>query len=176
MDLIDAHLPAPAIALIGLPGSGKSTVGPRLAERLGVPHRDVDQLLEQQQGRSITEIFATDGEAHFRELERDLTLELLAAPGVLSLGGGAPMTPAIAAALTAHQVVWLQVDPGTATSRIGSGHGRPLLAGEDPRARLERLLAERGPTYAGLATITVDTNRSSSQQVVDAVVAHLTDL
>ena len=171
--LIDQHLPSPALALIGLPGSGKSTVGPQLAARLRVPHRDVDQVLEQRQGRSITEIFATDGEARFRELERDLTLELLAAPGVVSLGGGAPMTPAIAAALAGHPVVWLQVDPEVATSRIGTDQGRPLLAGENPRARLERLLAERGPTYAGLATITVDTNQTPGQQVADVILAHL---
>ncbi|MDO5068161.1 MAG: type I 3-dehydroquinate dehydratase [Propionibacteriaceae bacterium] len=172
--LIDEHLPAPAVALIGLPGSGKSTVGPRLASRLGVPHRDVDQILEQRQGRSIPEIFATCGESHFRELERDLTLELLTLPGVLSLGGGAPMTPAIRAALARHPVVWLRVDPRVAARRVGSGGGRPLLAGEDALTRLVRLLTERGPTYAELATVGIDTSGSDVNAVVEAVAARLT--
>ena len=93
-----------AIALIGLSGSGKSTVGPLLAERLGLPHLDVDLVLEQREGRTIREIFDTDGEPYFRALEREITIELLAAPGVLSLGGGAPMTRAIADALEGHPV------------------------------------------------------------------------
>lgn len=169
LDLIAAQLPAPAVALIGLPGAGKSTVGPRLARRLGVPHLDVDHVLEQRHGRSIAEIFASDGEAHFRELERDLTLELLASPGVLSLGGGAPMTPAIAQALTGHPVVWLQVTPEQAARRIGRGRSRPLLAGEAPLDRLRRLLEERGPTYAGLATITVDTSHTDTAEVVELI-------
>ena len=75
-----------AIALIGLSGSGKSTVGLFLAERLGLPHLDVDLVLEQREGRTIREIFDTDGEPYFRALEREITIELLDAPGVLSLG------------------------------------------------------------------------------------------
>lgn len=173
LDVIAAHLPTPAVALIGLPGSGKSTVGPRLARRLGVPHLDVDHVLEQRQGRSIAEIFASDGEAHFREIERDLTLELLASPGVLSLGGGAPMTPAIAQALAGHPVVWLQVTPEQAARRVGRGRSRPLLAGEAPLDRLRRLLEERGPTYDHLATITVDTSNATTAEVVETIRARL---
>ena len=106
-----------AIALIGLSGSGKSTVGPLLAQRLGLPHHDVDRDLERQHGCTIREIFAAHGEPHFRALERDLTLGLLEGPGVLSLGGGAPMTPEVARALAGHPVVWLRVEPESAAER-----------------------------------------------------------
>ncbi|MDO5286531.1 MAG: shikimate kinase [Actinomycetia bacterium] len=162
-----------AIALIGLSGAGKSTVGPLLAQRLGLPHHDVDLVLEQRQGRTIREIFDTDGEPHFRALERDLTIELLAQPGVLSLGGGAPMTRAVADALEGHPVVWLRVEPESSARRIGRDAGRPLLAGSDTIVRLRRMLSERAPTYARLASLAVDTDDASVDAVVDAVAAHV---
>lgn len=162
-----------AIALIGLSGSGKSTVGPLLAERLGLPHLDVDLVLEQREGRTIREIFDTDGEPYFRALEREITIELLAAPGVLSLGGGAPMTRAIADALDGHPVVWLRVEPESSAQRIGRDEGRPLLAGQDAVVRLRKMLSERAPTYARLASLAVDTDHASVDSVVDAVAAHV---
>lgn len=162
-----------AIALIGLPGSGKSTVGPLLAERLGLSHLDVDLVLEQREGRTIREIFDTDGEPYFRDLEREITIELLAAPGVLILGGGAPMARAIADALDSHPVVWLRVEPESSARRIGRDEGRPLLAGQDAVVRLRKMLSERAPTYARLASLTVDTDRASVDSVVDAIVAHV---
>ena len=152
-----------AIALIGLSGSGKSTVGPLLAERLGLPHLDVDLVLEQREGRTIREIFDTDGEPYFRALEREITIELLAAPGVLSLGGGAPMTRAIADALDGHPVVWLRVEPESSARRNG----------QDAVVRLRKMLSERAPTYARLASLAVDTDRASVDSVVDAIAAHV---
>ncbi|MFZ2428555.1 MAG: shikimate kinase, partial [Propioniciclava sp.] len=96
------------MALIGAPGSGKSTLGPLLAERLGGPFVDVDTVIEQRQGRAIRDIFADDGEDAFRAIEAAVTVELLAQPGVVSLGGGAPLTPRIATALGDVATVWLQ--------------------------------------------------------------------
>lgn len=162
-----------AIALIGLSGSGKSTVGPLLARRLGLPYHDVDLDLERREGRTIRDIFDQDGEAHFRTLERDLTIELLRGDGVLSLGGGAPMTPAIARALAGHPVVWLRVDPQSAARRIGQDEGRPLLAGQDTAARLRRMLAERGSTYAELASLTLDTDCVDVDSVMEAIAEHV---
>lgn len=156
------------IALIGAPGSGKSTVGARLAERLGVGFVDVDAAIEARDGRLIREIFAEDGEPAFRALELDATLALLAAGGVVSLGGGAPMTPAIAEALASPDIatVWLQVDARNAAQRIGLDEGRPLLAGGGIRGTLIKLLNQRSPVYAATARHHVDTSGRDPDEVV----------
>lgn len=161
------------IALIGAPGSGKSTVGPRLAERLGVPFTDVDALIERRDGRLIREIFAEDGEPAFRAIERDTTIELLGGDGVVSLGGGAPLTPEVADALGDVTTVWLQVDAHNAARRIGLDEGRPLLAGGGIRATLIKLLNARTPVYRACATHTVDTSGREPDAVVDEVLALL---
>lgn len=162
-----------ALALIGAPGSGKSTVGPLLAARLGVPFVDVDAVIESRQGREIRDIFADDGEPAFRILERDVTLELLAGDGVVSLGGGAPLTPEISDALAAVPTVWLQVDARNAVRRIGLDEGRPLLAGGGVRATLIKLLNARTPVYRRLADIEIDTNGREPDALADAVLAAL---
>ena len=154
------------IVLVGAPGSGKSTVGTLLAERLGAPFADVDAVIEQRTGRSIAEIFADDGEPAFRALEEQVTAELLAAPGVLSLGGGAVLSPATRAALRGHRVVWLQVSAATAVQRVGLNEARPLLLG-NVRGRLMKLLAERTPLYAEVATERVETDSLPPEQVVE---------
>ncbi len=163
------------IALIGAPGSGKSTVGALLADRLGVGFVDVDAAIEARDGRLIREIFAEDGEPAFRELERAASLELLAGGGVVSLGGGAPMTPAIAEALggSGVETVWLQVDARNAAQRIGLDEGRPLLAGGGIRATLIKLLNQRTPVYAATARHHVDTSGREPEAIVDAIVATL---
>lgn len=163
------------IALIGAPGSGKSTIGALLAERLGLTFVDVDAAIEARDGRLIREIFAEDGEPTFRALELDATLALLEQGGVVSLGGGAPLTPAIAEALGADDVdsVWLQVDARHATQRIGLDTGRPLLAGGGLRATLIKLLNQRTPVYAATARHHVDTSGREPEQIVDDIVAAL---
>ncbi len=161
------------IALIGAPGSGKSTVGSLLAERLGVPFVDVDAVIEGRDGRLIREIFADDGEPAFRALERDATVELLAGGGVVSLGGGAPMTPEIAEALSGVRTIWLQVDARNAAQRIGLDAGRPLLAGGGVRATLIRLMNERAPVYAACAHHTLDTSGREPAELVDEVLSLL---
>lgn len=158
------------IVLVGAPGSGKSTVGQLLAERLGLPFVDVDALIEQRTGRSITEIFADDGEPAFRTLEEATTLELLDEGGVLSLGGGAVLSPTVRTALQGHRVVWLQVAAATAVQRVGLNEARPLLLG-NVRGRLIKLLAERTPLYAEVATEQVPTDELSPDAVVDLLTA-----
>ncbi len=154
------------VVLVGAPGSGKSTTGALLAERLGVPFTDVDTEIEQRAGRSIGAIFADDGEPAFRALEEQVTAELLGRPGVLSLGGGAVLSAATRAALRGHRVVWLQVSAATAVSRVGLNEARPLLLG-NVRGQLIKLLAARTPLYAEVATERVETDTRSPDEVVD---------
>jgi shikimate kinase len=164
---------AAPVVLVGAPGSGKSTVGPLLADRLGVPFVDVDAVIEQRAGRSIAAIFADDGEPAFRALEEATTAELLAGSGVLSLGGGAVLSTATRAALRGHRVVWLQVSASTAVSRVGLNEARPLLLG-NVRGRLIKLLAERTPLYAEVATEQVETDVLSPDAVVELLVGRTT--
>ena len=166
---------ASTIALIGAPGAGKTTVGRQLAARLDLPFVDVDARIEAEQGRLIREIFADRGEAHFRELERDTSLDALSSPGVVSLGGGAVMTPAIAEALREVTVVWLSVSVTQASRRVGLNQARPLLLG-NMRATLIKLLAERTPVYQNLATITVDTDRTGVRAIVDQIISELKEV
>ena len=159
-----------AAVLVGAPGSGKSTVGALLASRLGLPFVDVDAIIEQRTGRSITEIFADDGEVAFRKLEEETTLELLGEAAVLSLGGGAVLSAAIRAALRGHRVIWLQVAAATAVQRVGLNEARPLLLG-NVRGRLIKLLAERTPLYAEVATEQVETDGLTPDAIVDLLTA-----
>lgn len=160
------------VALIGAPASGKSTVGKLLAQRLGVEFIDVDAVIERREGRRIRDIFVTDGEPAFRALERAVTLELLGAPGVISLGGGAPMTPCIAEALAALDTVWLQVDLASVINRVGIDSGRPLLHGE-VEATLTQLLAQRTPVYRAAARHTVDTSGREPSEVAAEILGML---
>lgn len=108
-----------AIVLVGMPASGKSTIGAQLAAELGWPFVDVDAMIEAESGRLIREIFADEGEARFRELEVDATLRALSRSAVVALGGGAVTSPVIRSALGGHEVVWLDVSVPVATRRAG---------------------------------------------------------
>jgi shikimate kinase len=161
------------VVLVGAPGSGKSTIGAMLAERLGVTFRDVDTVIVERAGKSITEIFADDGEAVFRALEEQITAELLPLPGVLSLGGGAILSPVTRAALRGHHVVWLKVGLAQSVKRVGLDTARPLLLG-NVRGRLLKLLNERTPLYAEVATEVVDTDHSNPTEIVEMIMtAHV---
>lgn len=162
------------LVLVGAPGSGKSTVGALLAERLGVSFTDVDAVICARAGKSVAEIFADEGEAAFRELEEAVTAELLDRPGVLALGGGAILSPRTRAALSGHRVVWLRVSVPHAVGRIGLDEARPLLLG-NVRGRLVRLLAERAPLYGEVATFAVETDSRAPVEVVDQVLASVGD-
>ncbi|MDR2895165.1 MAG: 3-dehydroquinate synthase [Propionibacteriaceae bacterium] len=159
------------IVLIGLPGSGKSTVGAELAVRLGVDLLDSDQLVEKTAGRSIAEMFAGDGEAYFRQLETQVILENLDNVDLLALGGGAVMTPAIAAALAGHQVIWLDAPWAALVERLAADSSRPLLA-TDLAATLEQLAAQRRSTYHRLADLQIPADQTVTA-VVDRIIAWL---
>jgi shikimate kinase len=161
------------IVLVGAPGSGKSTVGALLAERLGMPFRDADAVIVERAGKSIAEIFTDDGEAAFRAMEEQITAELLALPGVLALGGGAVLSAATRAALRGHRVVWLRVGLTQSVKRVGLDTARPLLLG-NVRGQLLKLLNERAPLYAEVATDVVDTDDRSPAEAVEMIMnAHV---
>ena len=160
---------SPRVVLVGPPGAGKSTVGKRVAKRLGVGFRDTDADIVAGAGKPIAEIFIDDGEEHFRSLEQQAVATALSEhDGVLSLGGGAVLDPATRALLRQHTVALLDVDLGHATQRVGLSRDRPVLA-LNPRAQLKLLLEQRMPLYREVATFSVDTSSRSLPQVVDAV-------
>jgi shikimate kinase len=156
------------IVIVGAPGSGKSTVGVMLAEQLGVAFRDVDAVIVERAGKPIAEIFTDDGEAAFRTLEEQVTAELLELPGVLSLGGGAVLSPATRAALRGKRVVWLRIGLSQSVKRVGLDTARPLLLG-NVRGQLLKLLNERAALYAEVATEVVDTDDKTPAQVVEMI-------
>jgi len=166
----------PRAVLVGLPGAGKSSVGARLAARLTVPFADSDRLISERAGRSIAEIFATDGEPEFRRLEAAVVLEALAGfGGVLALGGGAVTTEQVRVRLVEAgvPVVLLTAAPPELLRRLGrSPNPRPLLAG-DPAGRLATLTAERAELYAQVCTFTVDTAGRSVNAVTELILREL---
>ncbi|MDQ5974850.1 MAG: shikimate kinase [Actinomycetota bacterium] len=160
---------APLLVLIGSPGAGKSSVGRRVAERLGVRFVDTDHVIEDAAGTSISDIFVTEGEEHFRRLEAQAVAETLASSdGVVALGGGAVMRPETQELLAGQTVVWLKVAVPDAASRVGLNTARPLLLG-NVRGTLSALLDERNPVYASLATLVVDTSGRTLREVTEAV-------
>jgi len=159
----------PRVVLVGPPGSGKTTTGAALAERLGVPLHDTDAAVEAAQGRSISDIFVVDGEAAFRDLERaEVSRALSEEPGVVALGGGAPVDPLTEPLLSEHTVVFLDVGIADAAKRIGFDRSRPLLA-VNPRASWVRLMNDRRPVYERVATYVVDTAGRSAEEVADVI-------
>jgi len=163
----------PVVVLIGSPGAGKSTVGRRVAQRLGVEFADSDALIEQEAGMSVADLFVTEGEGAFRQREVDtIAAALRDHTGVLSLGGGSVMRAETRELLVGRRIVWLKVSLSDAAARVGLNTARPLLLG-NVRATLGALLAERSPVYEDVATDVVDTSGSSLREVVDAVVAVL---
>jgi shikimate kinase len=168
----------PRVLLIGLPGTGKSSVGRRVAERLGVEFADSDSMIEVRAGRSIPRIFAEDGEAAFRQLEASVVADALTNfSGVLALGGGAVLTESTKQAIAASgiPVVLLHTQLATLANRVGTGSGRPLLA-DDPGHRLAELAAVREPVYRSLAALVVDTERRSTGRVAEVIFRLLDDL
>lgn len=165
---------APKAVLVGLPGSGKSTIGRRLAKALGVGLLDTDVAIEQRTGRSIADIFATDGEQEFRRIEEDVVCAALADhDGVLSLGGGAVTSPGVRAALAGHTVVYLEISAAEGVRRTGGNTVRPLLAGPDRAEKYRALMAKRAPLYRRVATMRVDTNRRNPGAVVRHILSRL---
>lgn len=163
----------PHLVLVGMMGAGKTSVGKRLARRLGWRHVDADKRIERSSGRTIPEIFATDGEAGFRTIEHDVLESLLRLPGrtVVSTGGGAVLSADNRALMRERgTVVWLRARPETLLARVGKGNGRPLLA-DDPAAAVHRIAAERRDAYESAAHVVVDVDGCTADQVADAVLA-----
>lgn len=164
-----------AIVLVGMMGSGKSSVGRRLAGRLGLPFVDADTEIETAAGMTIPEIFAQRGEAEFRDGERRVISRILTtrAPLVLATGGGAFMN-----AETRQRVkelgisVWLKAEPDVLMRRVRKRSNRPLLQTADPEATLRRMLAEREPVYA-LADLTIQSSDEPHEIVVGDTIAAL---
>jgi len=157
-----------ALVFVGFMAAGKSTVARLAAEHLGWRFLDADRLIEGRAGRPISRIFTEDGEARFRALEEEVTLELLDGPGgrVLALGGGAVSHPRVRAALARHLVVWLDVELDTAWERV-DGTARPLAR---DRREFARLHAQREPLYAALADVTLPAERGREvAAVLDAL-------
>jgi len=164
----------PVLVLVGPPGAGKTTIGRILARRLGVGFTDVDALVVERAGKSISDVFLQDGEPAFRELEREVVAEALdGVDGVLALGGGSVLAAETRERLRGHVVVHLSVGMADGLRRTGLSTARPLLAGVNPRATFKALLDARAPLYREVATVEVATDRRTTGQVVRAVLAAL---
>lgn len=162
------------IALVGMMGAGKSSVGRRLAAQLGVPFRDADFEIEAAAGCTIAEIFDRFGEQAFRDGERRVILRLLTEPPhVLATGGGAFVDERTRAQIKADAVsIWLRAPPELLAARVQRRETRPLLRDGDPREILEKLLAAREPFYAQ-ADISLDIEDGPHATVVERIIAAL---
>jgi shikimate kinase len=159
------------IALVGMMGSGKSSIGKRLAQRLDLPFLDSDAEIERAAGMTITEIFDRYGEPYFRDGERRVIARLLGeGPCVLATGGGAFMDARTREAIAACGIsVWLRADRATLTQRILRRNNRPLMRTADPALQVERLLAAREPIYA-LADVIIDSSDRPHGEVVGTLI------
>jgi len=173
-----AALGSRSIVLIGMMGVGKSSIGRRLAGRLGLPFVDADTEIEKAAGMSISEIFARHGEAYFRSGEARVIARLLdAGPQVLAAGGGAFMNPDTRAGIRSKGIsVWLRAEFDVLIRRINKRkNDRPLLQTSDPGATLRALLAEREPVYAQ-ADLTIQSQETPHDAIVAEIVTALVGL
>ncbi len=164
------------LVLVGLPGSGKSTVGRQLARRLGLPFTDSDQAIEQRIGCSIASFFEREGEAAFRDIEQDVIRELTASAqgGVLATGGGAVLRPANRERLRqAGHAIYLRSTPTELFRRLRHDTNRPLLQVADPLAKLQALYQERDPLYRETAQFVIETGRPSVSTLVNMILMQL---
>ncbi len=168
---IVAALGSRSVVLVGMMGAGKSSIGRRLAVRLGVPFADADSEIEVAAGMSIPDIFSTYGEPYFRAGETRVIARLLeSGPQVLATGGGAFMNADTRSAIAAHGVsIWLKAEFDVLMRRIKRRQDRPLLKTEDPAETLRALIAERYPVYAK-ADITIQSREVPHEKIVDEIV------
>ena len=164
-----------AVALVGLPGAGKSAVGRRLGQRLGMPFVDSDQVIEQKIGCSIRDYFDQEGEEKFRDLEEVAIAELAAsASGVVATGGGAVLREANRKLLRGHfHVFYLRSSPEDLFRRLRHDVKRPLLQVADPLLRLQELYRLRDPLYRATAHGVIETGRPSVSMLVGMIVRQL---
>jgi shikimate kinase len=170
--------PTRTIALVGLMGAGKTTIGRRLAQALELPFADADDAIVTAAGRSIEDIFADRGECEFRRGERNVIARLLAGPAhVLATGGGAFIDPRTRALMKERAIsIWLKAPLDVLMKRVTRRDHRPLLKEDDPRAVMQRLMDERYPIYAE-ADLTIETgagpHNSAVSLILTALRAHL---
>ncbi len=164
---------APRAILIGAPGSGKTTIGRLLGQALDCAFRDTDADVAAAAGMSIHDLFITRGEDAFRTLEQAAVQSALQEhDGVLAVGGGALQSEEVRTALIGRPVVWLQVEPGEAVSRVGISGPRPVLLG-NVRGQWAELLQARRPWYEGAARWSVETSGRNPDDVVSEIVRQL---
>jgi shikimate kinase len=162
------------VALVGMMGAGKTSLGRKLAARLEVPFRDADHEIEAAAGLTVSEIFEKFGEPYFRDGERRVIARLLGEePHVLATGGGAFMDAATRAAMKSHALtVWLKAPIQVLLARVKKKDTRPLLKGRDPKQTIEALLAVREPVYAQ-ADIILECPDESHQSALERMLAEL---
>lgn len=152
-------------------GSGKTTIGKLIATKFDLPFRDTDHIIEQENGKSVSEIFLEDGEDKFRALEKSvLRKELLSDDTILALGGGAPISIDAQSALKAiaSPVIYFDISLASVAPRIGFNRDRPLLL-NNPRGQWELLMQERRPIYEAIADKVIDVNAKSESDIVDEI-------
>lgn len=171
---VKARLGSRSLVLIGMMGAGKSTIGRRLAKRLGLDFADADAEIERAAGMSVAEIFAQHGEEEFRRGERAVIARLLGEePRVLATGGGAFMDAETRAAIAASGIaIWLKADLEVLMTRVKKRAGRPLLKDPDPEGVMRRLLDAREPVYAD-APVVVVSREGPHDEVVSQTVASI---
>lgn len=164
----------PPIILIGPPGAGKTSVGKALAKKLALNFLDSDKVVEEKSGKSIPEIFITDGEPAFREMERAAVIDLIEnQDGVIALGGGSVMDLEVSKRLLPMaNVVFLDVSISNAAPRVGFNRDRPLLLG-NPRQQWIALMEKRRSTYEALAKARVSTDNKKPVEVVEEILKEL---
>jgi shikimate kinase len=156
-------------------GSGKTTIGSLLAQRLGLNFRDTDHLIEEQEGKTVSQIFLDQGEDAFRVIEkRVLREELLTDGTVLSLGGGAPISIDAQSALRAisSRIIFLDISLSTVAPRIGFNRDRPLLL-NNPRGQWQTLMEARRPIYEAIADATINVDDKSEEEIVTIALSSL---
>ena len=166
---------APRVILIGPMGSGKTTIGSLLAEKLGLALRDTDHLIEEREEKPVSQIFLDQGEDAFRAIEkRVLRDELLTDGTVLSLGGGAPISIDAQSALRAisSYIIFLDISLSTVVPRIGFNRDRPLLL-NNPRGQWQTLMEARRPIYEALADVTINVDDKSEEEIVTIALSSL---
>ena len=162
------------VVLVGLMGSGKSTVGALVAQRTGRALVDVDAVITARMSKTVRELWEEGGEAAYRHLESEAVLRVLRddTPSVLAAPGGVVLDPRVRAALTGNLVVWLRTSPTTLAARVRPGDHRPLL-GDHPGESLAAMAAARSNLYEMVATATIDTDGRTAAEIAQDVIGLL---
>jgi shikimate kinase len=174
IEAVKRSLNGRSIVLVGLMGAGKSTVGRRLAQKLGLEFTDADAEIERAAGKTVPDIFKDHGEAYFREGERKVIARLLeSGPQVLATGGGAFMNEETRHNIACRGIsVWLKADMNLLMKRVRRRDNRPLLKAEDPEEVMRQLIAQRYPVY-GQADVTVESRDVPHNSIVSDVIRAL---